>query len=233
MNKFLVLFSFLLMVPLNLSMAQQGVSEPKASASKSVKANAKSTNDEAGIKKTFTDFSQAWTAGDPKPLAAFWVKDGSLINPFGQDAWNRGDIEKLVGADVQMMKGSTQTFDDFKFRFILNFALVDCTATISGLKNADGTDAANRSFHIYAALALRDNRWYFLALRPYAFVPAPGAATANMTSSTSPSTTLPPASDASVAIPPLDAVNTPVVSAVTTAVVTPVVTPELPMPSGK
>src|ERR1035438_5781324 len=114
-----------------------------------VKAKAKPMNDEAGIKNAFEEFSQAWAAADAKKLASFWVKDGSLINPFGQDAWNREDVEKLVGADTQLMKGSTQTFSDFKFRFILNFALVDCTATLAGMKNPDGTDAPSHTFHIY------------------------------------------------------------------------------------
>jgi uncharacterized protein (TIGR02246 family) len=176
-----------------------------------VKAKAKPMNDEAGIKNAFEEFSQAWAAADAKKLASFWVKDGSLINPFGQDAWNREDVEKLVGADTQLMKGSTQTFSDFKFRFILNFALVDCTATLAGMKNPDGTDAPSHTFHIYGALAQRDNRWYILALRPYSFVPLPGAAVV-----------APPA-----AVPAVDAASTtPGVSSIPV----PSTTPSIPLP---
>ena len=182
MSKLMLAGIFMALLSYSLVFAQQAA--PATAASKApvpapaVKAKAKPMNDEAGIKKAFDEFSQAWAAADAKKLASFWVKDGSLINPFGQDAWNREDVEKLVGADTQMMKGSSQTFSDFKFRFILNFALVDCTATLAGMKNPDGTDAPSHTFHIYGALAQRDSRWYILALRPYSFVPLPGAVVA-------------------------------------------------------
>lgn len=180
----------------------------KAAAAPAVKAKAKPVNDEAGIENRFDEFSQAWAAGDAKKMASFWVKDGSLINPFGQDAWNREDVEKVITADIGMMKGSTQTFDDFKYLFILQgFALVDCTATLGGLKNADGTDAPSKNFHIYAALALRDNQWYIRALRPYAFAPMPGATAAASSSMAS----------------SVDATSTPAVSAVATPSATPAV----------
>jgi uncharacterized protein (TIGR02246 family) len=175
MTKHLIAGICLAILSFSPVIAQQGAPAPPAPKAPAVKAKAKPMNDEVGIKKMFAEFSQAWAAGDSKKLASFWVKDGSLINPFGQDAWNREDIEKVVAADTQLMKGSTQTFDDFKFRFILNFALVDCTATIAGMKNPDGTDAPNHNFHIYGALASRDNHWYILAIRPYSFIPLPGA----------------------------------------------------------
>ena len=188
MIKQLVSVMCLLMLSFTPAFAQQGAPAAtpvaKASAAPVVKAKAKPANDEAGIENRFDEFSQAWAAGDAKKLASFWVKDGSLINPFGQDAWNREDVEKVITADIEMMKGSTQTFDDFKYLFILQgFALVDCTATLGGMKNADGTDTPNKNFHIYAALALRDNQWYIRALRPYAFAPMPGAAQAAVSNS--------------------------------------------------
>ncbi len=182
------------------AIAQQGAPAPAPAAAPAVKAKTKPVNDEAGIKKMFDEFSQAWAAGDAKAMASHWVKDGSLINPFGQDAWTREDVEKIVAADTQMMKGSTQTFDDYKFRFVLpGFALVDCTATVGGMKNADGTDAPVQKFHLYSAVALRDKTWYALSIRPYAFVPMPGAAAAAPAADT----TLPPAVSTPSATPSL------------------------------
>lgn len=183
---------------------------PVAKAPAVVKTKPKPVNDEAGIKKMFNDFSQAWAAGDAKKMASFWVKDGSLVNPFGQDAWNRDDVEKILEADTQMMKGSTQAFDDFKFRFILNFALVDCTATVSGLKNADGTDAPSRNFHIYAAAAMRDDKWYLLALRPYEFAQLPGAIAA--TAAANPAAASMSATPAPAAAPAATPASTPAVN---------------------
>jgi uncharacterized protein (TIGR02246 family) len=212
--------------------AQQAAPAPasstKAQAVKPVKA--KAVNDEEGIKKLFVDFSQAWASGDAHQLASLWVKDGSLINPYGQEAWNREDVEKILGVDTQKMKGSTPAFSDFKFRFILNFALVDCTAIFSGLKKTNGTDASDLSFHIYSALAFRDGRWYILALRPYALaMPSQENAVAEPTSI--------PGVVGSV--PALDVVKTPVASStpVPTSILTPtsisIPSPDLPVPPGK
>jgi uncharacterized protein (TIGR02246 family) len=220
MTKLVVTVLCLVLLSFIPSFAQQSAPTAtpvaKTSAAPALKAKAKPVNDEAGIenreaeiKNRFDEFSQAWAAGDAKKMASFWVKDGSLINPFGQDAWNREDVEKILIADTQLMKGSTQTFDDFKFRFILTgFALVDCSATLAGMKNADGTDVPGKSFHIYAALALRDNQWYILALRPYAFAPMPGSTEA--AASTSPASSM-------------DATSTPAVSPAGTPSATPTV----------
>ena len=136
-------------------------------------------NDEEGIKKAFSEISEAWAAGDAHAMASHWLLDGSLINPFGKDAWTRAEVEQVAGADIQMMKGSTQTFSDFKIRFVLGgFALVDTTGTVSGMKNADGTAAPDHQFHIYAAVVQRGTKWLAVSVRPYAFVPMPGAAPA-------------------------------------------------------
>jgi hypothetical protein len=110
-------------------LAQQGAPAPSAAspAPGAKLSKAKPMNDEEGIKKLFEGFSQTWASGDAHSLASNWVKDGSLINPFGQEAWNREDIENILAADTQKLKGSTPAFSDYKFRFILNFALVDCS----------------------------------------------------------------------------------------------------------
>ena len=151
----------------------------EAAAPVAKKVKAVKGNDEAGIKKAFSEISDAWAAGDAHAMASHWLPDGSLINPFGKDAWSRAEVEQVAGADIQMMKGSTQTFDDFKIRFVLGgFALVDTTGTVSGMKNPDGTAAPDHQFHIYAAVVQRGTKWFAVSVRPYAFVPMPGAAPA-------------------------------------------------------
>lgn len=132
---------------------------------------------EAEIKKVFEDISADWAAGDAHKMASHWLLDGSLINPFGQDAWSRADVEKVAGADLDAMKGSTQTFSDFKFTWILGgCALVDCTGTVSGLKAPDGSAVPDKAFHVVAVVVQRGNKWEARAVRPYAFAPAPGSA---------------------------------------------------------
>jgi len=153
---------------------------PAAAPAPAPKAKKSGMSDEAGIKKTFGEISDAWAAGDAAAIVSHFTKEASIINPFGQDAWNRDDAQKVIAADLDMMKGSTQTFDSFKFHSVLpgGFSLVDATGTVSGLKNADGSAAADMQFHIYAAMANRGGKWCVLALRPYAFVKTGNASAA-------------------------------------------------------
>lgn len=177
------------------------VSAPAVAAPKAKKA--KPAGDEAGIKKTFKEVSDAWAAGDAKAIASHFLKEGSVINPFGQEGWGREEIEKVVAADLEMMKGSTQTFDDFKFHFVLpGFALVDATGTISGLKNADGTAAPDMNVHIYAAMAQRGKTWFALALRPYVFAKTGAAAAAAPAAPPAAASSAPPMSPAATASVP-------------------------------
>jgi len=156
--------------------AAPAVTAPAKPVKKAAKAKNEYASEETAIKKVFKEVGEAWAAGDAKGLASHWVADGSLINPFGQAAWTRDEVEQVAAADLQTMKGSTQTFEDFKFRFIMGgFALVDCTATISGMKNADGTEAPAKQFHLVGAVAKRGAKWQALSIRPYAFVPMPTA----------------------------------------------------------
>jgi ketosteroid isomerase-like protein len=172
------------------------------------KAKKAGVGDEAGIKKTFSEISDAWAAGDAAAVASHLTKEASIINPFGQDAWNRDDAQKVIAADLDMMKGSTQTFDDFKFHTVIpsGFVLADATGTVSGLKNTDGSAAPDTQFHIYAVMAKRGPNWFVLALRPYAFVKT-GNAAAIVPAAAAPAAAAPVApAPAAAAAPPDSAV---------------------------
>ena len=172
-----------------------GSPQAAKSAPKAVKASP--ANDEAGIQALFQGLTEAWTAGDAKLAASHWLKDGSLISPMGTAAWNRDEVEKIAGSDIQHF-GGTNTFSDLKIVPILpgGFALVDATATISGLKNADGTAAPDFVHHVYAAVVNRGGKWYFKALRPYLFVQPPTAAAVAPAASTDAAPPAAPADDA-------------------------------------
>ncbi len=151
----------------------------KASRKRVVASGPVAKGDIAGIQKLFLEFSEAWATGDAKRVASHWVLDGTYLNIFGQPAGNREEIEQLLITDLQLLKGSVQTFNDFKYRFVLGgFALVDAAGDISGMKNGDGSDVPDNPIHIYAALANRGGKWYFLSMRPYAFAKSPSAASA-------------------------------------------------------
>jgi len=164
---------------------------------------AKSGVDEAGIKKAFEAVSAAWAAGDATAVVKNFTPDVSIINPIGAEGWGREEAEKVVANDLQMFKGTTQTFSDFKFTRIMDtVVLVDCTGTITG-----GTDAGEKKMHVYSLVVNRGHGWQARSVRPYAFMPAPGSAPAASAPAAVPAVapagaSVPPAAD--VAMPKMD-----------------------------
>ncbi len=152
------------------------VDQAVAKPAKKAKAK-KSGGDEKGIKKTFTQVSEAWASGDAKALASHFTPDSSLINPMGMEGNGRAEVEKVIEAEMAgPMKGTQQTFDDFNFTWVMpNFALVDCTGTVTGMKNADGTDAEPLKVHVYGVIVNRGHGWQARAIRAYAFLKPPAA----------------------------------------------------------
>jgi len=137
------------------------------------KASKASGVDEAGIKKAFEGVSAAWAAGDAKGVVKNFTFDCSIVNPMGTEGWGREDAEKVVANDLEMFKGTTQTFSDFKFTKIMdNLVLVDCTGTVAGAPDGE------KKFHVFAVVVNRGHGWQARVIRPYAFLPAPGSAPA-------------------------------------------------------
>src|SRR5262245_31611372 len=90
------------------------------------------------IASTFDRTSAAWKANDGAAVAAFFVEDGSLINPFGERADGR---TALAGMYAQyfagMLRGTSTTVSLTSVRLVENnHAFVDGEQTILA---ADGT----------------------------------------------------------------------------------------------
>ncbi len=143
--------------------------------------------DEAGIKKAFADLSDAWSNGDAKAVASHFTTDSTLINPMGMEGQGMDQVEKIIESDLSgPMKGTQQAFDNFSFVWVMpNMALVDCTATITGMKKPDGTDMGPTQFHVYSVVVNRGGKgWKARAVRAYAFLQPPSAAGSGDASST-------------------------------------------------
>ena len=178
--------------------AQDQTAAPDAAAAAPMKKMAKKTaaGDEAGIKKAFEGVSTAWASGDAEQMIKFFTADSSLINPMGNEGWGKTEVQKIIAGDLQHFKGTTQTFDNFKFVFIMpSIALVDCEGTISGAKNADGTDAEPTKVHVYGLLVNRGKGWQARSIRVTAFLKPPSAATAAASASSSSDSAAPAASE--------------------------------------
>jgi len=152
---------------------------PAAPVKKAMKAPKKSTNDETGIKKAFAGVSAAWASGDAKKMIKFFTYDSSLINPMGQEGWGKEEVAKIIAADLEVFKGTTQKFDNFKFVWIMpTIALVDCDAVISGMKTPDGMDAGDQKMHVYGEIVNRGKDWQARSIRVTSFMKPPSAAPA-------------------------------------------------------
>ncbi len=138
-------------------------------------------HDEAGIQKTFAKVSEAWSAGSAAGVASFFTEDGSLINPMGMEGKGLAGVKKVIEAELAgPMKGTQQTFDDFSFTWVMsNFALIDCTATVSGMKKADGMDAEPMKVHVYGAIVNRGKGWKARSIRAFAYLQPPSAEAAS------------------------------------------------------
>ncbi len=134
--------------------------------------------DEAGIQQAFSDFATAWASGDATTIASFFTSDATLINPMGTEGQGMAGVQKVIAADLAgPMSGTTQAFSDFSFVWVMNnLALVDCTSTVTGMKNPDGNAAGPMNIHVYSVMVNRGGKgWKARAIRAYAFLQPPSA----------------------------------------------------------
>jgi uncharacterized protein (TIGR02246 family) len=140
-------------------------------------------NDEAGIKKAFSGVEKAWDANDAAGVASFFTSDATLINPMGQQGQGHDGVLQVITGDLAgPLKGTQQTFGDFNITFVLpNLALVDATATLTGMTAPDGTAAAPTVFHFFGIVVNRGHGWQARAARIYAYLQPPAAVAASST----------------------------------------------------
>ncbi len=182
-KKWLVGMGMLLMVAPVLAQDTKVPAQPAdatAPAKPAVKKAAPVAGDEAGVKATFDAFSKAWAAGDAKARAALFTNDGSVINPFGQEAWGHAEIVKLFEQEnATIGKGTTHVFDHFRMTFIMpTLALVDCDGTVSGIKTPAGVDAPAQKIHVFVVAVKRGKDWQIRFARPTIFAAMPGSESA-------------------------------------------------------
>ena len=125
--------------------------------------------DDQAVKDRLNDFQSAWNKDDAKAMAAIWVEDGSLINPFGKTAHSRGEIEKIFADEhAQMFKGSTYKSGELKVQWVTpDVAVVDLEGTISGVHGSDGAEAPDYPHHVTWVFVKKDGKWMAAAARAY------------------------------------------------------------------
>jgi len=131
---------------------------------------------ETSFRASLADFEAAWKM-DSRAVAAFWVNDGTLISPVGQQAKGPAEIEKVIEADkAGVIQGGTMHFTLINLRPITaEVAFVDLQNDITGRQGPDGSLLPDLHLHVSAIATLKNNKWSWIDTRPYAFLLAPSA----------------------------------------------------------
>jgi uncharacterized protein (TIGR02246 family) len=135
----------------------------------------------AMLKKNTSDFQTAWNKHDSKALAAFWAKDGDLVDPDGVLSVGSGEVEKFFAqkhAGAGALAKTTYVVKKDTVRFIsADVALEDWDVTITGVTAPDGT-AVGPMFHRVVIVSKKEGKaWKIAAARPGMFKPEGGPAT--------------------------------------------------------
>src|SRR5262245_15455208 len=123
------------------------------------------------IKAVFEDFSAAWKSNSGAAVAALFVEDGALVNPFGQRANGRKAVEAMYAEYFGgMLHGTSTSFTLSSVRFVGNdHALADGEQIINA---SDGSIVL--TVHLVTLLRRESAGWRFADARPYVFTAIPG-----------------------------------------------------------
>jgi uncharacterized protein (TIGR02246 family) len=126
---------------------------------------------DASIEAFLNQFADCWKSNDASALAAYFVDDGTLINPFGQRADGRAAVSAMYREYFAgMLQGTTTTVTIQSIRAVgADHAFVDAEQPITAA-NGDTLLVA----HLAALLERSGDSWRFADSRPYTTPPAPG-----------------------------------------------------------
>ncbi len=138
-------------------------------------ARADQKEEDATIHQRHDEWAAAWNKHDPKLMAAFFVADGELINPFGRHAKGTAEIEKLFTDEHNSaMAGTTYAGMIENIRYIgKNVAIVDVSGEISGMKGPDGAAAPPFKHHVTWIAEKKAGKWMADGARAFVLLPAP------------------------------------------------------------
>jgi uncharacterized protein (TIGR02246 family) len=133
---------------------------------------ASGADDEASlVRKRCGALVAAWNQHDPKAMAAAFTEDGDIINPMGQHAAGRADIEKLFAAEQTgggMMRESMLEVKTEPLRFLTaDVAISDAEVEISNVIGPDGKKMGPVPAHVTNVWKKIGGEWWVAASRPY------------------------------------------------------------------
>jgi uncharacterized protein (TIGR02246 family) len=138
-------------------------------------AAAAGSKDEDAVKARVAEFIDLFNKGDAKGMSAFWVEDGSLVNPAGVSGKGPAEIEKVIEGDISsFLKGSKMEMKVVQFRPVgKDAAWVELEHTATGAHSPDGKPLPPMTFHVPTLMVKKGKNWMIAEARPYAFLPPP------------------------------------------------------------
>ena len=114
------------------------------------------------------EFVAAWNRHDSKAIAALFLPDGDLINPFGRWAKGHEEVAKLLAQEQSTaMKATTMTTNAIEVRTPApNVALADWDVTVTGMTGPDGSVMPPVKFHGAFVWVKKGGTWSIMAGRP-------------------------------------------------------------------
>ena len=156
----------LLFVGVVVFLAATAVAQTPAAKSDAGRLKSDVENEEV-IRKLYGQFVAAWNKHDPKAMSAMWVEDGDDVEPDGNFAKGRGDVEKLLAMEhSSVMKNSklALTIDSVWF-ITANVALVDGTYEVTGVVAPDGKELPPRKGRLSSIFLQERDKWWIAASR--------------------------------------------------------------------
>ena len=138
-------------------------------------AAAAASKDEDAVKARVAEFIDLFNKGDAKGMSAFWVEDGSLVNPAGVTGKGPAEIEKVIEGDVTtILKGAKMEMKVVQFRPVgKDAAWVELEHSATGAHGPDGKPLPPLTFHVPCLMVKKGKSWMIAEARPYAYLPPP------------------------------------------------------------
>ena len=131
--------------------------------------------DEDAIKARVASFIDLFNKGEAKAMAAYWVEDGTLVNPAGVMGTGRAEIEKVIAGDeATILKGTKMTMAVKHVRMVgKDAAWVELEHEVTGAMAPDGKALPPMTFHVPCLMVKKGKEWMISDARPYAYLPPP------------------------------------------------------------
>ena len=131
------------------------------------------SKDEDAVKARVAEFIDLFNKGDAKAMSAFWVEDGSIVNPGGVEGKGPAGVEKVIAADLAtILKDTKMEMKVVEFRAAgKDAAWVELEHTVAGAKGPDGKPLPTMTFHVPCLMVKKGKTWMIAEARPYAYLP--------------------------------------------------------------